>query len=115
MDNETSHGEGIGGCSSKGAPSTCCQSVDEKDSSCCNPKGGSWGKGKALLAALIIMMAIGVGTVSFMRGKAAQPLAATSASCPPTQCGAASCQSVVSKPGSSCPTPSQCGAASCTK
>ncbi len=88
MDDVTSNEQGIGGCSSKGAPATCCQSVEEKVSSCCNPKGGSWCKGKALIAALIILAAIGVGAVSLMRGNAAQPVATTPPSCPPGQCGA---------------------------
>ena len=57
------------GCSSNDATTTCCQPSDEKVSSCCNPKGGSWSKGKALLATLIILAAIGVGAVSFSEGK----------------------------------------------
>lgn len=89
MNHLTSNGNGTGDCSSKGAPSTCCQTVDEKVSSCCNPNSGSWGRGKALLAAIIILAAIGVGAVSFLRGNAAQPQAATPAPCAPNQCGAA--------------------------
>lgn len=89
MHNVTSNGEGSGGCSSKVAPSTCCQPADGKESSCCNPKGGSWGKCKGLLAVIIIMAAIGVGAVSFMRGNSTQPVAANPAPCAPNQCGAA--------------------------
>lgn len=95
MNHVTSNGEGIGGCSSKAAPPTCCQPVDENVSSCCNPKGGSWSKGKALISVIIIMAAIGVGATSFVRGT--------------------STQSAASTPASSCPAQSQCGAAPCTK
>ena len=79
------------GCSSNDATTTCCQPSDEKVSSCCNPKGGSWVKGKALLATLIIMAAIGVGAMSFLRGNAAQGVASTPASSSPTPCDAAAC------------------------
>lgn len=121
MDNVTSHGDGIGGSSSKGAPSTCCQSVDEEVSSCCNPKGGSWSKGKALLAALIILAAIGVGAVSFMRGNATQSVAAAPASFYSTPGGATSCTNSgmggtaaaeAPKPAACCPAQSPCGVVS---
>jgi hypothetical protein len=87
MHNVTSNGEGTGGCSSKVAPSTCCQY--EKVSLCCNPKGGSWGKGKVLISLIIILAAIGVGAASFMRGNSTQAVAANPAPCAPNQCGAA--------------------------
>jgi len=109
------------GCSSNDATTICCQPSDEKISSCCNPKGGSWHKGKALLAALIILAAIGVGAVSFMRGNAAQSVAVAPASSCSTPCGATSCTNSgkggtaaaeAPKPASSCPDQSPCGAVS---
>jgi hypothetical protein len=121
MGNITSNGEGVGGCSSKDAPATCCQSVDEKVSSCCNPKSGSWSKGKALLAALIILAAIGVGAVSFMRENAAQSLAAAPAASCSTPCAATSCTNSgmggtaaaeAPKPAPCCPTQSPGGGVS---
>lgn len=121
MSDVPSDDQEINSCSSSGAATTCCQPSDEKVSSCCNPKGGSWGKGKALLAALIILAAIGVGAVSFMRGNAAQSVAAAPASSCSTPCGATSCTNSgmkgtaaakAPKPASSCPAQSPCGAVS---
>lgn len=86
MNNVTSDGKGIGDGSPKGTGPSCCQPADGQESRCCGPQSRC--KGKALIAALIIMTAIGVGAVSLMRGNAAQPVTATPTSCPPSQCGA---------------------------
>lgn len=127
MTNVNSNGEGTGGCSSKVAPSTCCQPPDGKESSCCNLKSGSWGKGKRLISLIIIMAAIGVGATSLVSKTPTQPEASKpAASCPAQpQCGAATCtnpsvsenstQSEGSKPASSCPTQSQCSPAAGAK
>lgn len=90
----TSNGEATDGCPSKVAPSTCCQPTDDRVSACCNPPGRSWGKGKGLIAGLIILAAIGVGATSFVKGNSSPPEA--------------------SKPAASCPAQAQCGAATCT-
>ncbi len=52
--------------------STCYQSSEGQSSPCCNPKDGSWNKGKMLISAVIIMAAIGVGANSFVRVTSAQ-------------------------------------------
>jgi hypothetical protein len=62
----------MGGFPLKSAPSTCCQSSEEYSSSCCNPKNGSWSKGKLLISAIIIVTAFGVGANSFVRITSAQ-------------------------------------------
>ncbi len=118
MPDITPNGEGAGGCSSKDAPATCCQAIDEKVSSCC-PQGGSWSRGKALLAALIILAAIGVGAVSLMRGTAGQSGAAAPAYSCSTPCVATSstnsggtAAAEAPKPAPCCPAPSPGGAVS---
>ena len=59
-------------CPSDAALPTCCQPADGKTSPCCNPKDGSRGKGKALIALIIIVAAIGLAANSLVRGTSAQ-------------------------------------------
>ncbi len=62
----------MGAVPSKAAPSACCQSSGGNASSCCNPKDGSWSKGKMLISAIIMLAAFGVGASSFVRVTTAQ-------------------------------------------
>lgn len=123
-------GKEIGGGSPNWSQTSCCQPADGNGSSCCNPPGGSWGKAKTLISLIVIIVAIGVGAHSLVKGASTQTEVSKPVSNCSPQCGAASCQSVASKPGSSClpqcgpassqseaskpaascPNPSQCGA-----
>jgi glutaredoxin len=102
-------GKETGGGSPNGSQPSCCQPAVGNGSSCCDPRGSSWGKGKALISLIIIIAAIGVGANSLLRGAATRTEAVNPASNCSPQCAAASGQSAVSKPGSC---PAQCGATS---
>lgn len=62
--------KGTGGGCSGNTSNTCCRPDDGKGSSCCS--AGGWGKGKAVISAIIIIAAVGVGANSIMRGTSAQ-------------------------------------------
>ncbi len=72
MNEMTSDDKRTGACSPGSAPSSCCQPGDAHMSSCCEPKNGSWSKGKALISAIVIVAAVVVGAHSFVRGTSAQ-------------------------------------------
>ncbi len=70
MSEMSSDEKGTEGCCSEGASRTCCQPDAGKSSGCCEP--GAWRRGKTLIAAIIILAAIGVGTYSIIRGTSSQ-------------------------------------------
>lgn len=111
MNNVTSNEEGQGGCSFKTTQSSCCQPAGGNGSSCCAPRGSFWGKGKTLIALIIIIAAIGVGAHSLVKEAATRTEAINpSANCSP-QCSVSSIQPEAAKPGS-CPTQSGAATAS---
>ncbi len=105
MSNLAPHEEGQGTCPSKTTQSGCCPPAVDRGSSCCAPGGSSWGKGKALVALIIIIAAIAVGVNSWVKGSATRTEAAAPAPICSTPCGAASGQPGKAQPGS-CPTES---------
>lgn len=103
-------GKEVGSASPNGSQPGCCQPAVGNGSSCCNPPGGSRGKGKMLISLIVIIAAIAVGAYSLARGLSTQTgLSKTATNCSP-QCCPASSQS-----DSSCPNPSQSGATNCDK
>jgi len=109
MSNPTSSEEGQGSCSSKTTQSGCCPPAGGNGSSCCAPGGSSWGKGKALIALLIIIAAIAVGVNSWVKRAVSRTEAVPQAPNRSSPCGAASGQPGKAQPGSC---PSQSAAAS---
>ena len=110
MNNVASDEEGLG-CSPKTTQRSCCQPAGGNGSLCCPPKGSFWGKGKALIALIIILAAIGVGVHSLVKGAATRTEVANPTPVCSPQGSAGSGQSGASKPGF-CPT--QSAGASCT-
>ncbi len=103
MSNPTYNGEGQSSCSSKTTQSGCCPPASGNGSSCCVPEGSSWGKGKALIALIIIIAAIAVGANSLVKGAATRTEAVPQTPTCSAPCGTASGQTAVTQPGS-CPT-----------
>jgi hypothetical protein len=105
MSTPTSSEEGQGNCSSKTTQSGCCPTADGNGPLCCAPGGSSWGKGKALIALLIIIAAIAVGVNSWVKGSVSRTEAEPQATNCSSPCGAASGQPGKTQPGS-CPSQS---------
>jgi hypothetical protein len=59
-------------CTTADSKTACCQSEPANVSSCCSPGEASWEKGKTLIAVIIIVAAVAVGTHSFLSGNSAQ-------------------------------------------
>ena len=59
-------------CATADSKTACCQSEPANASSCCSPGETSWKKGKTLIAVIIIIAAVAVGTHSFLSGNSAQ-------------------------------------------
>jgi hypothetical protein len=72
MNDLNSDEKGKGCCAPGDAVATCCQPGVNNLSSCCAPGEASWKKGKALVSAIVIVAAIGVGAHSFVKGTSAQ-------------------------------------------
>ncbi len=98
-----------GSCSSKTTQPGCCPPAGGNKSSCCAPGGSSWGKGKALIALLIVIAAIAVGVNSWMKEAVTRTTEVPQAPNCSSPCGAASGQPGKAQPGSC---PSQSAAAS---
>lgn len=105
MSTPTSDEEVQGSCSSKTMQSGCCPPAGGNGPSCCAPGGSSWGKGKALIALLIIIAAIAVGVNSWVKGAASRTETVTQAPFCSSPCSTASGQPGKAQPGS-CPTQS---------
>jgi hypothetical protein len=110
MTNPTSNEE-VQGSSSRTMQSGCCPPAGETGPSCCPPGGSSWGKGKALIALLIIIAAIAVGVNSWVKGAVNRTEAVTQAPNCSSPCGAASGQPVKTQAGS-CASQSAAGSTS---
>jgi hypothetical protein len=63
--------EQMSGCSCESSPA-CCPSTDGTEASCCTPGVASRNGRKALVSAIVIIAAIGVGAHSLVRGTSAQ-------------------------------------------
>ncbi len=110
MSNPTSNEKVQDSCSSKTAQSGCCTPAEGNGPSCCAPGGSSCGKGKALMALLIIIAAIAVGFNSWVNGAASRTGAAPQAPACSEPCDTAPGQPGKAQPASS---PTQCGVTPC--
>ncbi len=66
-------------CTTADSKTACCQSQPANASSCCTPGETSWSKGKTLIAVIIIIAAVAVGTHSIWSGNSAQSYTAAPA------------------------------------
>lgn len=105
MNNLISNEEGQGSSPSKTTQSGCCPPATGNGSSCCASEGRSWGKGKALIALIIIIAAIAVGAHSWVKGSSTRTEAVTQAPTCSSPCGTAAGESAAPQSGS-CPTQS---------
>jgi hypothetical protein len=72
MSDKTREEKQMASCSCAESSPACCPSTDGNEASCCTPGFASRNRRKALISAIVLMAAIGVGAHSLVRGTSAQ-------------------------------------------